>query len=832
MYGQSLNTGLFFYAHESNIDKRTSLILNENEPYPLNSKDIFAIEFDFFLRNEEIKFGNFLRIISNQEESFDFIVNNNEDLFFIVNKKDLVLKGKPVPGLFNKVKITFDKQANIISLDLNGEIVSSQYDLSRTSNLLVTFGECSYKGFSTNDVPPTIIKDIEVRYNKNLFHEWKLDKHAKDIVYDELKHRGAFVYHGLWLKNNMAYWKKEGTMKGRNFPQITFDSVRNEVLTLNNEGEVIFSLNDKITRFIKMEQNIPSDPRINHFMFNSLTGNIFAYSLNPQEVSHYNPSTRLWSRDLNEIPDYAHHNRYISKKDSNLILFGGYGHYQYKSDLIKVDLVDEKWEKKDMSSIIPPRYLAAMGADKKGDKLYILGGRGTEKGRQEVSPTNFFDLYEVNLETLDAKLIYKLPENLIDKDYVFSNNLVVDDANEYLYVLSYPNAKYASHILLKRLSLKEPEIETFGDTIKFFFHDMTSFCDLYYSPSLNKLVAVAAYSEDDVTSKINIYSLDFPPLQEKDILQLTKPSSPFSAKNWILPGITTICIILIIIVLFFLWKKNKVRKIREVFDSPESDVEVIDWSPTEKYYDRNKSSIIFLGGFQIFDKNGKNLTGEFTPTLRFLLVLIILYTLKDGKGIASVALQEFLWFDKPEEAARNNRNVNIRKLRMLLEEIGNITISNKNSYWTIELSDAIFSDYNEVFRLIENAEVNRFNNVEDLKRLLELVSYGNMLPNIQYEWIDNFKSDFTNKIIDTLTYFIESKNKAIADDLSLHLKIADTILTYDTINEDAIIIKCQILYKIGKKGLAKTVFNNFTRDYKALLNETYNKTLAQIIESC
>jgi DNA-binding SARP family transcriptional activator len=250
----------------------------------------------------------------------------------------------------------------------------------------------------------------------------------------------------------------------------------------------------------------------------------------------------------------------------------------------------------------------------------------------------------------------------------------------------------------------------------------------------------------------------------------------------------------------------------------------------KSYYDVKRKSILFLGGFQVFNKDGKNITGEFTPTLKYILVLIILSSLKNNKGISSSRLQELLWFDKTEEAARNNRSVNLRRLRVLLEEVGNLDITNQNGYWMILLPDDVLSDYKEILRLADKIQHENITQKEDLIRLLELLNYGALLPNIQLEWVDNFKTDFSNLVIDTLIRVINNHKNSFYDNPDIRLKIADSLLKIDSINEEAIAIKCKALIRMGKKGLAKTTFDNFVKEYKLLLGEAYTGSIKNFME--
>ncbi|MCQ4917106.1 hypothetical protein NE451_21890, partial [Bacteroides nordii] len=68
-----------------------------------------------------------------------------------------------------------------------------------------------------------------------------------------------------------------------------------------------------------------------------------------------------------------------------------------------------------------------------------------------------------------------------------------------------------------------------------------------------------------------------------------------------------------------------------------------------------KSSILFLDGFHVWDKNGIDITKSITPILKQLLILIIIYSVNNKKGISNVTLLELLWFDKMDESAQNNR---------------------------------------------------------------------------------------------------------------------------------------------------------------------------------
>jgi DNA-binding SARP family transcriptional activator len=828
-YGQQSSIGLCFYSHNDNIDKRTSLILNNNEPYKLDEHDNFSVEFDIFIRNEKIKFGYIFRIISNKEENFDFIIKNDLNGFFVINNRDFPLKNHFILEQWNHVKIVFQKKTGIISFQFNDETINCPYDLKGLKALIVNFGLCDIQKFLSTDVAPFILKNIRVFSNNKALHHWVMDKHGENVVYDELRKQPAIAVNPYWIIDNSIYWKKEIEFQTSVFPQIAFDSIHNNIYILNPGELIIYSLLTHSTERIK---NIPEtqDKYYNHLLFDPLYHRLLSYNLESEQIYYYDFDHKIWSGYLTDEkePAHAHHNRYISKNDTSLYLFGGYGFYKYNSDFFKINLKTNERTIHDFSHTIIPRYLSAMGGNASGDKIYILGGRGAEMGRQELSPKNFSDLFEINLKTLKAKYLFDIDKEG-DRGDIYSNSLVVDSEDKNIYVLAYPNKKYTSSISLKMINLEKQSVETLADSIEFYFQDISSFCDLYYSPQLSKFVAVAAYSKDQlVPPNIYIYTLDYPPLKEQEVMQ-SELNQKDNVKYTIISAII-ITLLLISLLFVFLKKLKEKRRAIKNFNRINNLEAIEEMLKGKPYYNTKRKSILLLGGFEVFNKDGKNITLEFTPILKHMLILIILHTMNNNKGIASPKLEELIWLNRTNTSARNNRTVNMSKLRTLLNELGNINITNQNSYWTITLPDDVLLDYKEALKLIVKIQNDIITKKDNLLRLLELLNYGNLLPNIQLDWADSFKTDFSNTATDTLMNVINNEKNSFYNDLSIRLKIADSLLKIDSLNEDAIEIKCKTLIKMGKKGLAKIVFDNFSKEYKHLFGETYPGSIKNFLE--
>ena len=164
-----------------------------------------------------------------------------------------------------------------------------------------------------------------------------------------------------------------------------------------------------------------------------------------------------------------------------------------------------------------------------------------------------------------------------------------------------------------------------------------------------------------------------------------------------------------------------------------------------------------------------------------------------------------LWPNKSESNARNNRNVNISKLRLLLDKIGDIEISNKNTYWQMNVGESTFCDYTFVMSILSGS-ISKNLEKEKVYELLNIVSRGEISPDIKAEWIEDFKTDISNLLIDDL-----DKISKTQDELPLLLLISNTILKYGPLNEEAIALKCKSLYSLGKKGLAKQSYDQFVK---------------------
>ena len=90
-----------------------------------------------------------------------------------------------------------------------------------------------------------------------------------------------------------------------------------------------------------------------------------------------------------------------------------------------------------------------------------------------------------------------------------------------------------------------------------------------------------------------------------------------------------------------------------------------------------------------------------------LFLFILLHSLRNDKGVSSNTLYETFWFDKSVESARNNRAVNIVKLKSLLENLDTASISKETGYWKFDFDPpAVYIDY---FEYLQNRQPDPLN---------------------------------------------------------------------------------------------------------------------------
>ncbi len=814
-------SGLFFSSHEVIQDKRTTLNLTPEEPFKFT--DGFTLEFDANFREGDGYYGYIFRIIGDDNTNIDFVSNNAPETsnFWLV-LKDTVLfsyKWSEIPNAsFDKwlnIKVAINTRSSKLIISFNGnkqEVVVPA--ISNLKKFEIEFGASRNTNFLNTDVAPMSLKDIRIFNSSNkLLHNWKLSKHVKNAVYDEVGNLEAKVENPIWSIDKHVEWKKVKDLKIDNLLGIAKDEENARVFLVDNKSVYVLSTKTATIDTLAFAGGRPFLGLGKQIVYNKFTKELWSYSFDSKEISKFSFKDYKWSitplEDKDE-PEYWHHNFFISPVDSSLTTLFGYGFYTYKSIIQYYDEKAKTWDKIDRSQQVYPRYLSGSGLLNDTEML-VFGGYGSKTGRQELSPEYYYDLYSLNLKNLTFKKLWSLES--LPEPFVPVDALIPDQQEGRFFTLLYNRGNYKTYLRLAKFGIYNNDYQFYNDSIPYNFLDTESWSTLFLDKKNTQLVALTSHN-----SEVSVYSIAFPPLLPINVYQQIPAKTSFDILLVIL-----VAVLLIGLLLFFFirYRKNKVSKYGQSEGDEKTDISPISPTPRKKV-----NSVYFIGGFQIYDNKGKNISSAFSPTLKQLFFYIFLYTNKNGKGVTSLKLEEVLWYDKLGESARNNRNVNISKLRSVLANVDGIELVNENSFWKIEMEEPVFSDYIEVLQILRKSKTSELSEIE-INQLISLLSVGEFLPGLQTEWIDKFKSQFTNELIDEITSLFKAQN--VKGNLSLLYHLAECILIFEPLNDDAFAMKCKVLYRLGKVGRAKKAYDSFCKDYKKALGINYAISFKELV---
>ncbi len=826
--------GLGFYSHEVVQDKRTTLDLGLNN---LSPKDNLQVSFDLsFMPNHEIYFGYILRLVDDNKQNIDLVYDNqaNTRHFKIIvgdrlSKISLNIDDKLLFEHWNKLRLVIDYKNDKITVFSGKEAYSeSGVHLQQGRNYKLLFGANAYKQYQSTDLPPLKLRDVNVLQGDKLVANWPLNEFEGTVANETVNQNNGAVTNPLWIKARHRYWQMEKEFTVPGDASLAFDSANEAAYVISRDSLVTFSVNKtpalKSTAYNSGRQLlVPGDQ--------ALFGGDKLYYLyiDQMAIGTYDFKTARWNKGFTNLAtNNGHLNKFYSKTDSSVYTIGGYGQLIYKDSVKRYNVVTNSWQKvKVRGDTFTPRYLAGLGSNATGDTAYVIGGYGSASGQQIVNPRNIYDMMRFSVKDKSFKKLFTI--DVKNEDFVFANSLVINEKERSYYGLIFPQHKFNSSLQLIAGSLDKAGYHMVGDTIPFLFHDIHAYVDLCYFPHSGKFLAVTLFHENDRT-RVKIYSLLNPP---EPLTDKVVEVSHINYWVWI-AGVCAAGIALAAFVVVSRQRRKKVKAIIPAEVKPAEDVPAPVLQPDPVFiadeFDHtkvvNKNAIFLFGDLQLFTPEGNEITKYFTPLLKELFLVILLYSVKWDRGVSSEKLNEILWFDKTEKSARNNRSVNIAKLKSLLDKMGHCHLSKDTGYWKIEIDYShIMVDYHNYLSIVSNkTKLNK----QKIIQLTNITQRGNFLSNIEYEWLDTFKSEVSNEIIDCYIQFANSVQ--LADDAEFLIKLTNDIFYFDPVNEEAMILKCKALAHIGKHSLAKNTFENFNKEYKAIYGEAFERDFHSILE--
>ncbi len=817
--------GLGFYGNEVVSDHRTSLILGNSEK--ICPKESYTLSFQLKFRpNVAGDFGYVFRMIDSQKNNFDLVYNGQFQFIYKDQKLELdfAIDSAKLRNQWNDFKIHFDED---IWVEINGKAVKkSKSGLpNKFTCFKIYFGACDFKSLETKDVLPVNIKDIRISVGNTLLHAWDLRVLKGNLVKDQITGNTDFAVNPNWIYNDYYSWRLINEFNSKGAVGVTSDEMAQNLIFTGSPKSFNYEVKSGVFNERPTENiNLVLGDMSLHLKSSENSG---IMRLNEKQVFILDKTNPVVP-NTDKVTEYWQHNLYVYPMDTAVVGIAGYGMYKYKNSFQKYSFITQKWSDIKFTGDIPdPRYLAGFGSVANRTKSYLIGGYGSSTGDQLLKPGNYYDMFEI--DWIENKIVRKYELPLSDSPYVFAKDLIINPKNETFYGFTFNQINFNSSLQLIQGSLNKPEFEKFALPIPFNFQDTRTEVRLFYNDIQKELLCVILeFNQDNNSTDVKIYSLLTPP---NKLLAENTNGEKITDKKW-----SILILIPVLILLFWYLRKRKlqVKPLTTSLNKLEIEapvVERITFLDSEKgnfeMCDQKTDKIRFFGGFEVINKEGEDITGHFTPLLKEMFLYLILNSIRWGKGLNSSKLDEMFWSDKDKASARNNRSVNIIKLKNLLSNVNGIEISKSSGNWKIEFdSKLIFIDYAVYRQIVSNKKV--INN-QDIKCLTEIVQRGVFLPNQEFEWLDDFKSEISNNIIDAYLHYAEHLD--IHSNAEEIIEIANNILLFDPVDETAMILKCKALHTLGKHSIAKSTFEKFVKEYEILYAEKFDKSFQEVVDN-
>lgn len=833
--------GLSLKSHSVPGIERTTLYLDDNQPFSI--KNDFIISFQMYVRANEHDFGTILHLHTNTNQfiRFSFVAGEERHFPALVLNEGIININSPIEReKWLDVSLHLRLKDNVIEIDYDNKKISAMAPLQGVKSVTALFGQMKEY---LSDVAPIDLRNVTITQDGKQIREWKLWKHNDTVCYDEIEGAVARAIHPVWLIDNHIEWKLVHQAKIPGKLDVAFNAREALFYLVRSQSIDVLDENGTLQKEIAIRGGYPAVEFPNHLLYDTLSNKLVSYYPKKGITSRFSFDTERWSNEIRNTEEASNYNhaRTFNPADSSFYFFGGYGFYQYRNDLYRMKYSTNQIEQVEYERPLYPRYSAAMAIV--GDELYIFGGRGNKYGKQELSSHYYWGLCAINLKNKQSRIVWQKNQPQ-EEGTIMASTMYLEPSDSSFYAVSTNKGG-----VLWKISMKD---SVYSEVSKPIYNESTyqdSDFSLYTSPSHGKLFLVLDKILSNHTHELAIYSINMPLVNEVDIRQSTAGES--INNRWYLYAIGILLLLVLAGFVLYRFKyngKNKkapatkkgtektvatTGKVQSQSDVPESKtIPKKEWmqesetifTETVNYYDRSRASISLLGCFNVRDKDGNDITSNFTPRLKHLLILLILYTEKNAQGILASKTTEILWPEKEETAARNNRNVNLRKLRVLLESIGDMEVMIENNFLRIKWGTGVFCDYHTLITCTKQFEQEK--SEELLNRILEILLYGPLLPNTILDWLDDFKDDYSSYSIDLLKNLLDIEISRNHQDMIIRL--ADIMFLHDPLNEEALAAKCSVLVTQGKKGIARNLYDRFCKEYHDSMGETYKVPFADL----
>lgn len=810
VYGYSQNDhGLRFRSYESPIAERTTLHLSPAE----------AIEFDQSL---EVQFELSMWRVSELGYILRFStddLNTRIDLLYMPGKEGdiggifkLSINGRdegqplqiPYSGLVRNqwisCQLKIDRFAGQVQLKIDGQSTTLKSGVvSKLESINPVFGRSPFGLPSAVATPSFSVKNLQLSIDKDSFF-WPLKKQEATRIYSENDKRSLEIQNPEWIADLHGQWQLRHTQPASPIPGLSFDPTTAEVYMVDDALISVYSLTDQTVKEFVPGNRFPKDQGTQAALYSTQHQQLYGYNLGPVKAYEFNKDRLAWEKEPegDAPPIYIwQHAPFENALNGSPMIFAGYGFFTAKNNLLALDTATQEWSEVPLIGSLPaPRFMHGITAGFQPGEYFIYGGYGNESGDQELGFQNLNDLYVLDLKDSSVRKVWGLPAG--STKYLPSSSMVLSLEDSSIYALGHDYLSGSKVLELLKISINEPNVEVVALEEKLPFEirnigDYNLF--LYFAEQTNELVSVLRINTDESHAEVRIHTMLFPP---KGIAKSSQTNENH-AWVWYLLGLVGVLVLLVLI-----RKGRKGSRLNQSAPAPEASVST------------EEPLIRLLGGFKIADREGQEMTGKLSPKLKELFLLILLHSVGGKGGISTKKLTHILWPDSTAASAKNNRGVNLQKLRQALKNITAVEILFKENQWVATLSDPGICDLEHAFTRLKSNDLDGVNSIT-----------GPLLPGTTYEWLDTIKVDVHHQLIQLLINQI-IKHESAAD-WGQVVMLSRNILLIDPVHDDALSHQLKAMVRLKKVGQAQATYEQFAERFRQLYNEPYPVSFEEIL---
>ncbi|WP_295116887.1 kelch repeat-containing protein [uncultured Chitinophaga sp.] len=809
--------GLIFSSFEAVQEKRTSLDLGAGSPVCVFGEMDLSFELSF-LPDRLTYFGYIFRLINNKGENIDLVYSADGFNLIVGDARTNIRFSIPKETLerrWNKFRLRYNEGE--LSFWVDEKLINKTVAKIGDNCFQVVFGACNLQSFRSTDLPPMELRNIGLREDGKLKHFWPLGESEGNVCVDSIKGAKGSVTNPTWVKFLHLHWQLAGTYNVNGLSSVAFDADQEMLYIVASDSVHRYAVRNTLKTALPQLAASHHLIKGNISFYHPAQKQLYNLFTDTRSITSFDTAQHRWRQpaDSADVTEYWHQNKFYHERSGVLYTLGGYGQLKYKNQVRKYDFAKHEWsDVKVTGDLFTPRYLAALGTTTGGDSAYIIGGYGSNSGDQIVNPKYLYDLLLFDVQQQSFKKIYTLPAP--KEHFLFANALIPEGDN--YYALTFPNDRFDSRLQLIKGSLLKPGYILVGDTIPYSFQDTRSYADLFYCKASRQLLAVTQLAEINGTSTVKLYTIAFPPNEQEVVVAEGNKGLVFLLMGGLLAAACVLAV--------YIWRRPK-KKVppaavaHPLTPLPEMPAPVV----TEDVEVPQLAAINLFGNFTVTDAEGQDVTRLFTPLLKEMFLLITIYTFRERHGISVEQMNDILWTGMPDKAAKNNRSVNMAKLKAILEKLGNCGFKKEGDKWMFHYEKTETTvDLADFTQLLENRQT--MDRVKII-RLTQLLKKGPFLHQTEYNWLDDIKSDVSGKAMDVLVH--AGSLLTSPKDAELLIEIANSLFIFDQVNEQALRLKCKNLIALGRHSLAKNTYEKFAREYKHLYAEDFPESYNDII---